>query len=242
MPTVVVGVPGLWKTRTECIEPCLKAGFLFAGLRSVVMDVESKKPCPFMIEVYDPDPDLRRSFEIAGLGRIPKKTLEAIERNTMTYYVVAEGSPSVELAAQVMRFAGALLDAGGLAVKVETAGVAHTPERWRELLAYDNPAMAALHALTLRVMEPTEDETYSAGMHALGLPDAEVPGATPEHASLLDTFAKYLLLERPEIKDGQTFSVSAEAPRYRLRHGPCDRFEPDHTFHNPHGVWTFTPE
>lgn len=39
------------------------------------------------------------------------------------------------------------------------------------------------------------------------------------------------------MKTGQTFSMSAESPRFELRLETDDRYEPGHHQLNPHGVW-----
>jgi hypothetical protein len=103
------------------------------------------------------------------------------------------------------------------------------------------PELAAYLALTIRIAEPDERMTYSCGMHQLGLPDAEVPGVTADRSRLLDTFAKYLLLERPKLADGHTFSLEEGAPRFRLKHVPCERYPPGELFHNPFGLWHLEP-
>lgn len=241
MPTLVLGVPGLWRSRGELAAACAERGYLWAGAQSVVVDPRSRRPHPFSIECYDPDPALREAFEIASDGSIPEGVLDRIAAHTMTAYVVTDEAPSIDLCLAVMRFAGVLLDAGGLAVKVETAGLAHAAERWRALAAREPPALAAFQALTVRV--PAEDvgETYSCGMHALAQPDAAVGGASPELAELVDAFNRYLLLEQSDVEDGHTFAARPDAPRYRLKLEPCRAFPPGDLFHNPLGVWRLLP-
>ena len=97
---------------------------------------------PFIVEVYDPDPNLTRSIEDLSFGRIDPETLRRVAEHTMTLYVVSEEAPGVELCQTLMKFAGALLDAGGLAVKVETCGIAHSAETWREFLSITLPDSA----------------------------------------------------------------------------------------------------
>jgi len=79
-------------------------------------------------------------------------------------------------------------------------------------------------------------------MHAFGLPDAAVPRDLDVQAGahLLNVFNHYLIAERPSLADGHTFSVAADAPRFRLRKTACDTYKPEHAFHNPHGMWRLT--
>jgi hypothetical protein len=81
------------------------------------------------------------------------------------------------------------------------------------------------------------------GMHNLGHPDAVVEADIPptEAAQLLHTFAGYLLVENPTLKNRETFSIDAAAPRYRLVHEPCTMYEAGDLFHNPYGVWKLVP-
>ena len=235
-PTLVIGVPGLWAKRSDPIAACAPRGYLWAGNESVVVDPATSKPYPFRAETYDPNPSMREAFDALSAGKISREVLDRIDAHTMTVYAVTNEPPSVDLCQSLMRFAGALLDAGGLAVKVETSGVAHAAERWRELLALEIRDLAAYQALTIRIAAADLGESYSCGMRHFGLPDAIMPGCGSE-TSTLDAFNKYMLLESPGIKDGQTFAAESGAPAYRLYHEPCAMFAPGHLYHNPFGVW-----
>lgn len=242
MATTVIGVPGCWTDRVELQARCMEHGFLWAGVKSAVIDRQSNAAMPFTVEVYDPAPEMRRAFELASAGRLPNKLLDEIASHTMTIYIVSEGNRSIDDVVAAMRFASVLLDCGGLAVKIESAGVAHSVETWKGYLSMAIPRLTAYHALTVRVIGTTSGESYSCGMQSLNLPDADVRGNTQEHPALLDLFAKYMLFEHPDLRDGNTFSVADGAPKYRLRHGTCDRFPEDDLFHNPFGVWHLTPD
>lgn len=239
MPSVVLAVPGLWKARADAIAASREQGLLWAGEAGLMMDAGRGEHLNF--ELYPPDQRLALAFKLGSGGRLTKETLDRLARHTMTVYLVAEEPASAEVAARAMRFARALLDAGGLAVKAECSGVAHGADEWRRLCALPSPELAAYHGLTLRVREPKERVTYSSGLHQLGLPDAVVPGDEPAQGALLDLFGKYLLLERPRLADGHTFSEAEGARRYRLHLEPDTRFPPDDLFHNPFGRWRLEP-
>ena len=66
-------------------------------------------------------------------------------------------------------------------------------------------------------------------------------GTSPDRVDLVEAFTRYLLLERPGVEDGHTFSISAGAPKHRLGLEPCRAFPPDDLFHNPLGVWRLRP-
>jgi len=233
---IIIGVPGPWPTRSDIVTSIAQrsGGFIFAGL--VLMDTATKQGCT--LEVYDHDPNLHDAFRIAGGGRITGADLEAIALHRHTLYCLSTGV-SLEVARQMLSVGVGLLDAGGLAVKVESSGVAHSASRWRELAASEHLFDVYTAFVTLI---GGKDCFYSCGMHAFGLPDAAVPRDlnAQSAAQLLNVFNNYLLAERPSLADGHTFSVAADAPRFRLRKTVCDTYEPQHAFHNPNGMWRFT--
>jgi hypothetical protein len=207
----------------------------------MIMDVATH--VSWQAEVYPPDPHLLKAFTYAGLGRIDQETLDAIAGHTFTFYVVGEGG-SLEAARGIMRVVCGVLRAGGIAVKVESAGLAHTAEVWKQLAVEAETSDAALyHAYVTRIEQQDADLYYTCGMHNLGLRDVVVQDALPpqEAASLLETFALYTLLERPGLESGHTFSVNAQAPRYQVLAEPCELYPEDDLFYNPFGVWQLSP-
>jgi hypothetical protein len=122
----------------------------------------------------------------------------------------------VGVARQMLGVGVALLDAGGMAVKVESSGIAHSGARWRELATSDDPFD---HYTAFVTLIGRADCFYSCGMHSFGLPDSAVPRDIDiqEAAQLLNVFNRYLLVQSPALVDGHTFSVAADAPCFRLR-------------------------
>jgi uncharacterized protein YegJ (DUF2314 family) len=133
----------------------------------------------------------------------------------------------------MLRLAAFLLDAGGLAVKVETAGIAHTPDRWRYLASTNN--LLALHDALVTLVGGKEFN-YTCGMHNLGLPDASLTTRisierAPEY---LVAFNQWNLIERPELRDGYRFAVSLSDPVFTVTHHEYG-YDPGHEYNNPHG-------
>lgn len=236
-PQTVIGVPGRWPDRSDIVTSIAarSGGYLFAGM--VMMKIGTKDF--FTLEVYEHDPNLKNAFAIAGGGRLKDEELDAIASHTFTLYLVAEGG-SVEAARKLLHAANGLLKAGGLAVKVESSGVAHSANNWAEFCAEDH-SINLLRAYVTYVGD--SGVYYSCGMHNLGHADAVVEAdiSPSEAAQLLHSFVGYLLVENPMLKDRETFSVDADAPRYRLLHEPCTRYEEGDLFHNPFGVWKLVP-
>jgi hypothetical protein len=232
-PKIIIGVPGLWTSQTEIVTSIAQrsGGFIFAGL--VLLETATKQG--FTLEVYERDPQLQNAFRIGGGGRIPERDLATIGQHRHTLYCSGAGG-SVEKARQILRVGVGLLNAGGLAVKVESSGVAHGGERWRELADSENIFDTYTAFVTLI---GGKEYFYSCGMHVFGLPDALVSRNlnAPVAAQLLNAFNSYVLAENPALNEGHTFSTAADAPKFRLNKTSCTIYEPSHPFHNPFGMW-----
>lgn len=230
---IIIGVPGKWSDHADIIRSVSNpnSGLIMAGM--ILHEIATNQSYP--VEIYDHDPELSKAFQLAGRGSLSNDELRAIQQHTATVYVIGpKGSPVH--ARQIMRVGLQLLNAGGLAIKVESSGLAHSVEDWTALA--EAPHEAALyHAFVTLIGSQTG--FYSCGMHNLGLPDAVVPMTLkpPEAANLLQTFLLYTLLERPKLISGQTFSCDAVSPRYTLRHSPCTLHSSDDPFYNPNGLW-----
>ncbi len=236
LPTIVIGIPGKWADRSAIIESIVKHsdGYMFAGM--ILMNIESKWSCK--LEIYEHEPVLRQAFEIAGGGRFDSSTLDDIDDHTFTLYLSCDGG-SLENARALMNAASALLSCGGLAVKIESAGIAHTAERWRELTEQELP-ISMMHAYVTYI--GGDGVFYSCGMQNIGFRDAVVTAniSPNDAANLLFTLNSYIAFENATINDGETFSVDAQSPRFRVHQKPCEMFANDDLFHNPYGIWDLT--
>ena len=237
-PKIILCVPGLWPTRSDLVTTIAQHsdGWLFVGM--ILMEVATKRTCT--LEVDGPDARLPAAFAAAGYGgRIDAKSLARIGDHRHVLYAVCDAG-SLDAARHAVRAGAALLRAGGLAVKVESAGLAHSSEKWAALAA-DATAFDCYRALVTLVGD--ERLVSSCGMHAFGLPEVSCPGSVPfeEAGPMMNQFNLFQLIESPRLNDGETFSVDADAPRYRLRRRPCSAYPPDDPFHNPHGVWHLEP-
>lgn len=237
LPRGVIGVPGPWEGHDAVVAAIARAsnGYIAAG--QTLMHVESSR-C-FTLEDYDFEPRMRDAFVCAAGGRLSEAELDEIAQHKRTLYVSGDVG-SVETARQLMLAADALLDCGGLAVKVESSGVAHTRKLW-PLLCRETNLTSLVPALVAFVGEP--GCYYSCGMHHFGHRDVIVRDdlSTEEAGKLLEGFCGYQLVEEPEMLDSDTFSLDEDTPRYRLEKVPCTEFEEDDLFHNAYGMWELTP-
>ena len=232
-PRIIVGVPGTWPSRTALVQAVAgeSGGYLFAG--RVLMNTATKES--WELEVYEQDPNLARAFALAGRGSVTEADLDAVAAHTCTAYLIGEGG-SVEAAQRMMEAACGLLRAGGVAVKVESAGKAHSRRDWTMLT--ERRESRALYDAYVTLIGG-DGGGYSCGMQNLGLPDAAVNAALSDQdgARLLQAFLLYTLLEQPDLRSGHTFGLNPQAPSYRLSLEPCRTYERENPFFNPYGMW-----
>jgi hypothetical protein len=232
-PKIRVGVPGRWRSREDIARAvnATSASFRLAG---AILE-ETATHDQFAVEVAKRDPALAYAFSIAGKRSMSGDEIKAIESHTFGVYISGDGG-STGRARKMMQAVTGLLKSGGMAVKVETAGVAHNASNWLALT--ESAELSALyHAFVTLVAG--ENVYYSCGMHNLGLPDATAPRGLPpgEAARLLESFLLYTLYERPKLYDGHTFSLDADSTLFRMQDNPCTMFAPDNPLHNPYGMW-----
>ena len=152
-----------------------------------------------------------------------KEDLERIDAHLIVLYLIGPGG-SLDNARSMMDFGAGLVKAGGLAVKVETAGAGHSPAEWFRM--GDKKTVADLFRAYVIVATGAET-TYSCGMHNLGYRDAVITGTGEEDAYRLVTIPLlYARQEQPVLNSGETFSLTADSPYYRLKAEPCSKFGP----------------
>ncbi|MFH1467120.1 MAG: hypothetical protein ABIO70_22240 [Pseudomonadota bacterium] len=185
----------------------------------------------------------RRGFELAGRGAFEPAELDAIAACGGVVVLVDSDSGSPEAARRLLAFGEAVIRAGGLAVMVESAGLAHTGSAWRDLAAEAAEPEALLLAFVIPIGDP-EDGYFTCGMHNLGLPDVLLPPVLEpeESGDLLDAFTFYMLAEEPTLEEGDAFAPAEDAPAWILERRDCEHFEEDSPLFNPFGLWLLLPE
>lgn len=235
-PLTVLCIPGPWQSRSALLEALIhgNSGYLFAG--QVLMHMETKQACE--LEFHAHDPRMGAAFRAAGPHWVATPDMQDIDAHASVVYLVINGGTAIQAEA-LMQAAAALLDAGGLGVKVESSGIAHSPSAWRDLCA-DLHLFSAHRAYVLYITGP---QVYSCGMHNLGLRDAivENDGDTAEAIELIRVFTRYLFTESPIIRAGQTFGTGRDAPTYRLSDDVGPHYEDDSLYANPYGFWRLVP-
>jgi hypothetical protein len=209
------------------------------------------------------DPRMRKAFEASACRVRPSlddEEFARIGRHATVLYVLSTNFPASEgpaVSHSFLRLGRRLLEAGGIAMKCESSGIAHSRSRWVELAAQavegqkvaslrgaGSGFWSALYQAYVRLPIQSEDSFYTCGMHLLGKPDLIVATElTPANKAveLFDVFAMYLLAECPDggFASGHTFQASKTAPRFRVVWEQCTDYEEDEFFFNPFGRWRF---
>ena len=189
------------------------------------------------VEFVSADPNMGKAFEIASQGKISQSTLDAIEQHESVVYLHFPIDIQAERA-RLIKFTKLLQQLGGHAIKVESAGAAHSWDRWFNLL---NGSLFDLYCSAV-VLIGDKDHFYSCGMHHFNLPECAVPTTSDvgEAADLMNRFNFWQIAENPTMKSGHTFSLSKDEPKWRLVLESDDRHETEHPFFNPNGVWVLS--
>ncbi len=236
--TIIIGVPGMWADRSAIVQAVTKNNMnRLMMMGKMIFHVPTQNG--FEFEIYPHDANLRRAFMYAGQDWITEPELAQIDAHRHTVYVLGPGG-NLDNAREMMLITNGLLNAGGLAVKVESTGKAFRREDWARMCEGKGPLVLYDAYVVFSVDRDGEQSTvYSCGMHNLGYHDAIMTGDLPpqEAVALLDTFLKYLLVEQPAIGDGHTFSLAPDAPTYRLHLEPCALYPAEDPFFNPFGMW-----
>jgi hypothetical protein len=157
-----------------------------------------------------------------------------------------------------------LLDAGGIAVKCESSGIAHSASFWTELTGRVETGggsgttptadfWATLYAAYVQLPIQSATDFYSCGMHLLGQPDMIVScalmsetltdGELPEYRAvdLFVGFGAFLSSECGEkgFISGHCFRLEGESTLYRVTWEPCTGYDEDEFLFNPYGRWRF---
>jgi len=233
-PTLLLCIPGPWKDRTDFLTSIVgetKGEFMFAGM--ILAQPTRKRHVT--LEFYGHEPRLRRAFEVAGQGKLSAAFLSQVDAHQSVTYLHFQ-VPFAQEQEKVIDFTRVLQRAGGLGIKVESSGVAHEWGAWFEQAGSANEFD---WYRTLVALIGDDAFYFSCGMHHFCLPDVEAPRELEfgEAADLMNQFNYWQIAEQPRIESGHTFSLTADAPHFRLHRIQDTRHEEGDPFRNPSGLW-----
>jgi len=234
-PETVLCIPGNWKDQTEIVSAISKNNgneFILAGM--TLLNLKTNQG--FEVQICEQDERMKDSFEYAGaVNGISEKFLQEIERHKSVIYVIAE-TGDLASAKAVAEAGNAILKSGGIGIKVESAGKAFTKEHWSGLL--DEYVELNLYKMFVIDSVNENGRIFSCGMHNLGFKDCIAYEEDLEGSeNLISLFGHYLFVDRPEIKNNQTFSINSESEIFIISEERNQPYKGDELFENPFGMW-----
>lgn len=237
----VICIPGTWNSWDEFILSIVAATngeYLAAG--NILMNAKKEKY--YTIEFCERDEKMKESFRYAGMvTRVTDNFLNEIGNHKHVIYISGLTGNLAE--AGHMAFAAeAILKAGGLGIKIETAGKAFEKEKWCNML--ENFEESSLYQMfVIDSIVDKEGGVYSCGMQNLGYKDTIVTGEEFQQAvALISIFGYYQIVDKPIIQHRQTFSTDIESPKFRITDEPNQPNHGQELFENPFGMWRLTKE
>ncbi|MBY5804571.1 hypothetical protein ELI49_26355 (plasmid) [Rhizobium ruizarguesonis] len=166
---------------------------------------------------------------------------EAVADHQSVLYVLGPSvtqAETVKVSMLALRLVERLIDAGAVAVKGESAGIAHGLDRWSELIRQGAEALKAADPLAQQrigrlafAKRPLSVPGYleSVGFHLVGLPEVYVPetaGSERQIVAIMDAVADEIAQRglEPTLRDRRA-SLSFDST-----------YEPDEFKFNPYGV------
>lgn len=233
-PSFFLLVPGPWSTPEELIDVLAGAGLEATNLRE-----QDPVAGGIGVDVVE-DASLGRAFSYGLGGPLPQAVVAAAAacRQAALLQVAMRFDEHPERLARIGR---TLRGAGGVAVRVESSGAATPWDSW--LAQLESGTKEGLYASAAVTVYDDEDVFFTCGMHAFGLPDAQISERdAPTAIEWLETLCLFQLSERPVLASGHAFRPHAETARRKLERWPDHRHHPDDGRHNPFGLWRVLDE
>ena len=233
----ILCIPGYWDDTVEILH---KTNGKLMVVGGVLMDIKNQRH--YEIELCEFDSRMRESFKVAGMVTgVSNEFLNQIETHTSVIYIIGE-TGSFEGAKYISQVASALLNAGGIGVKVESTGKAFEKDKW--LFFSEEGEDASMYELfVLDSLMMKDGTTYSCGMHNIGLKDTIISNLEFEEAQkLVRIFNYYQVIDKPVIANNQTFRTDINSPFYRIKEDFNQPYKVDSLFANPYGMWRLTRE
>lgn len=163
----ILGIPGHWRDDQEvklAIVQATEGEYIAAG--GVLMNAMNERH--FTFEVCQRDERMKQSFAVAGrVTGVTEDFIEKIGKHNSVVYISAP-TGSLQEAAHIAFAAEALLKAGGIGVKVETAGKAFDKDAWFSL-TNNFQEHYAYEMFVIDSLVEEDGTTFSCGMQNLGL-------------------------------------------------------------------------
>ena len=232
MTKIILCVPGIWQSADDLRKALAESDSSFSYQGDTIQQTGSARTAE--IDFCKNKATTAQVFKDTSFGRFEQEELSAIDNHQSVVYAIISGGDiaSVQYALQLGKV---LLEVGGLAIKLETAGITHTKTYWLETPEDEINELVQ----TFVVFVEHDQQLVSCGMHQFGFPDAIIGLSAAEDPDyFLQNFLLYLLIEEPIIVDGNTFQIEQDTDRFILDKVPSAVFyEEDDLYYNPNDFW-----
>jgi hypothetical protein len=237
----VICIPGTWTNWEEFILLVVAASngeYLAAG--NILMNAKTQRH--YTVEFCERDDRMRESFKYAGIvTRVTDDFLDQIANHKHVIYI-SSLTGNLEDAGHIAYAAEAVLKAGGLGIKIETAGKAFEKGKWVNMLE-EFQESNLYQMFVIDSIVDKDGTVHSCGMQNLGYKDTIVSGEEFQQAvDLITIFGYYQIVDKPVIQNRQTFSTSIESPKYRISDELNQPNKGHELLENPFGMWRLTKE
>jgi len=232
----IICIPGNWVSWTDFILQVVKATqgeYIAAG--NILMHVKNNRH--YTVAFCERDERMRESFQVAGsVTRVSDSFLEEIGNHAYVIYISGK-TGNLEDAEHIAFAAGAILKAGGIGVKIETTGKAFEKEKWNDYLkTFKQPDLYRMFVVDS--IASSDDTVYSCGMQNLGYKDTIISGEEFQYSvRLISIFGFYQIVDKPTIKNMQTFQPDLQSPRFLISDETNQPNKSHDLFENPFGMW-----
>ena len=240
---IVICIPTIWQERNDLASALAdKYGAKYVLIGRVFQSNIDHISCEIDIwtsdrqtyREYHRDLNLSETFDLAGQDKLDAATLQERDKHQVIYLTSTHTGYSG--CRQIAQLAQVMLQVGGIAIKVESAGIAHHQDKW--LANYNSDDVFDIYSLFVNLIEGDESY-YSCGMHNFGKADVAIDLSEDMSLAIyvMNVFNYYRLTESPILQDDHTFQPDIECSKYKLKWS-CDReYEIHSPQYNPHGRW-----
>ena len=202
------------------------------------MNVQAKTH--FELEVYGKAPNITNAFyEAAKSTPLASTTLRSISHYESAIYIKGK-STNPESLFQLVQAGNAILKTGGFAILVDISGKAYDPQIW-DSISHELDLGNLCDVFVLDLLSDDSGRLFSCGMKLFNMKDAMIIGEDFESAhELMRGFNYYRIVVQPTILENQTFSLTKEAPKFRITNLKKQPYSGQKELENPFGMWQLT--
>ena len=232
-------IPGTWENEKDFqIKLIEKTDGKYLAAGKVIFNPESQNGVEFDFRGHDER--IPMSLKLGSRNTFSIDLENQINQHKSVVYLIVKND-SIDDIKNSFHFVSALLSSGGLAVKIENSGKAHDITAWNEIISRTDLHMI-LDLILICISSREEKIVYTCGMQLLNLPDSCVVMSDDINYDwhIIYVLSSYLLIDKPIIKENQTFSEKSGAKGYKFTHMES-LYDNDSWFYNVQGMWKLNP-